>query len=495
MIEARNDFPRVRGRELAVIVAAATALVLAYLLYGETLAGPGFPLDDAWIHQTYARNLAERGQWAFQPGTPSAGSTSPLWTILLVPAHILRIPPVTWSAALGVMLLILLARTGEALWVRLDPPIGLPSWLPAAVPLAEWHLIWAALSGMETLLSALLPVVIAALLATTRRNRFLVGLLIGVGLWVRPDLVSLSLLVVWWDLADDRPLPAKAASLARAGAGIAALAIPYFAFQLVLSGRLWPSTFFAKQAEYSIRRGSPLLLRYLNQWQAPLAGMLAILAAGCAYWAIMAIRRGQWARLCLLAWPALYLGAFAVRLPVTYQHGRYAVPAIPLLLLIGLLGWGDGLAVIPESRFRRVLKRVFLLSLFAVSVVFLWLGARAYASDLAVINEEMVDAARWISGNTEPNALIAAHDIGALGFFGERRILDLAGLVSPEVIPYLRDESRLSDHMSTEGASYLMTFPSWYPELSREGEQVYVTSGRASLRLAGENMAVYRWVR
>jgi hypothetical protein len=43
----------------------------------------GFPLDDGWIHQTYARNLAEYGQWAYLPGTISGGSTSPLWTLLL----------------------------------------------------------------------------------------------------------------------------------------------------------------------------------------------------------------------------------------------------------------------------------------------------------------------------------------------------------------------------------------------------------------------------
>ncbi|NTV00188.1 MAG: PEGA domain-containing protein [Methanoregulaceae archaeon] len=45
-----------------------------YLLASQFSAGPGFPLDDAWIHQTYARNLVKIGQWAFIPGIPSAGS-------------------------------------------------------------------------------------------------------------------------------------------------------------------------------------------------------------------------------------------------------------------------------------------------------------------------------------------------------------------------------------------------------------------------------------
>ena len=47
----------------------------------------GYPLDDAWIHQTYARNWAETGQLAYVVGLPSAGSTAPLWTLLLSVAY------------------------------------------------------------------------------------------------------------------------------------------------------------------------------------------------------------------------------------------------------------------------------------------------------------------------------------------------------------------------------------------------------------------------
>ena len=65
-------------RALPVWLALACAAGGAYLLtaalgYGEA----GFPLDDAWIHQVYARNLATTGVWAFVPGQTSAGSTSP----------------------------------------------------------------------------------------------------------------------------------------------------------------------------------------------------------------------------------------------------------------------------------------------------------------------------------------------------------------------------------------------------------------------------------
>jgi hypothetical protein len=63
-----------------------------YLIISARQYKIGFPLDDAWIHQTYARNIAS-GEWAFIPGEVSGGSTSPLWSLILSIAYLLKIPP------------------------------------------------------------------------------------------------------------------------------------------------------------------------------------------------------------------------------------------------------------------------------------------------------------------------------------------------------------------------------------------------------------------
>lgn len=104
-----------RSRRALLVVAVLLALAI-YMGFAALSHGLGFPLDDAWIHQTYARNLAELGQWSFVPGQPSAGSTSPLWTILQVPAQVLGLDPVYWSALLGAALLVALALIGAEWW-------------------------------------------------------------------------------------------------------------------------------------------------------------------------------------------------------------------------------------------------------------------------------------------------------------------------------------------------------------------------------------------
>jgi arabinofuranosyltransferase len=89
--------------------------------------------------------------------------------------------------------------------------------------------------------------------------------------------------------------------------------------------------------------------------------------------------------------------------------------------------------------------------------------------------------------------LIAVHDIGAIGYFSNRKLVDLAGLVSPQVIPFIRDEKKLADYLDRQNIDYLVTFPTWYVELPKHGTVVFDTNGKYAPKLGGENMRVYQW--
>ncbi len=117
----------------------------------------------------------------------------------------------------------------------------------------------------------------------------------------------------------------------------------------------------------------------------------------------------------------------------------------------------------------------------------------AYAQDVAFIDSEMVTTAKWVAVNLPPHALVAAHDIGALGYFGKHDLVDMAGLVSPDVIPFLRNEARMAAYLSTQKVDYLVTFPDWYPQLTAGLTSVYSTRGIYAPSIGGTNMEVYRW--
>ena len=71
------------GSRFIIIVVCLITLLSFALYIGLALQQVGtytLTLDDSWIHQTYARNLA-RGYWfTYTDDRPSTGSTSPLWT-------------------------------------------------------------------------------------------------------------------------------------------------------------------------------------------------------------------------------------------------------------------------------------------------------------------------------------------------------------------------------------------------------------------------------
>ncbi len=139
-------------KRFLVFILAAMVNVLLYVGLAASRTFAGYPLDDAWIHQTYARNWAETGQLAYVAGLPSAGSTAPLWTLLLSVAYRLHIDPYLWTLALGIASLAISAWLLSRLADRLLPGRPAVSWLTGLACVCEWHLIWAAASGMETLL-------------------------------------------------------------------------------------------------------------------------------------------------------------------------------------------------------------------------------------------------------------------------------------------------------------------------------------------------------
>jgi hypothetical protein len=480
------------GNEVWGLAAVAVA-VAVYLFSSLRLQGLGFPLDDAWIHQTYARNLAEVGQWAFVPGQPSAGSTSPLWAVLEAPAALLRLSPVIWSAVLGLISLALTCRMA-AVW--LTQGAGRPRWwfwLAVAGLGFEWHLIWAALSGMETLVLGGSALALLWGMQHRPERAFLWGALVGLMVWVRPDGLSLCLAFGWILLFGEVAVSQIVRRLGLFSLGLAVVVGPYLAFNYSLSGQIWPNTFYAKQAEYAVLIQAPLLSRLGAEFMQPLIGPGAILLPGLGLWLVSTIRSRQWVSLAPLVWASAYLATFALRLPVTYQHGRYALPTVPIWLVLGMLGMLAWIDLSSQQVWRRILSRAWLGAWLTVLAAFWLIGSQAYARDVAVINTEMVATSQWVRDNTPPKALIAAHDIGALGYFGGRPILDLAGLVNPEVIPFIRDESRLARYMDVRHADYLMTFPGWYPDLTRGRTPVYQSQAPFSPASGGENMAVFTW--
>jgi hypothetical protein len=489
---------------IVILGVSAAAALGAYLIGSQWVLRIGFPLDDAWIHQTYARSLGNRGVWEFLPGTTSAGSTAPAWTLLLSIGYWLNLNFYAWAYLLGWVLLWISGVTAALGFKWLEPKYSKYGIFAGLVIIFEWHLVWAAGSGMETLLAGLIALVVLlgvivvskqeeAKGQTTGWKWFGLGALIGFSIWVRPDGITLLAVAGLAILIGKTEFSIRLKNCLWLLAGVLLLAMPYLSFNYILAGEIWPNTFYAKQAEYAILREAPLWQRYLNIIRQPLTGVGIILLPGFLWYGYRKTVNKSWVEVFAFIWVLGYVLVYALRLPVTYQHGRYIMPVMPAFCLLGMAGLSELLEVFAERNLRQIIRPAWLISGLVVLAAFWVLGLRGYAMDVAVIESEMVTTAHWVADNTEPGSLVGAHDIGALGYYGERDLVDLAGLVSPEVIPFIRDESRLGNFLDEHFADYLVTFPGWYPDLVVRSTLIYQTNQEFSPAMGGENMAVFRW--
>ncbi len=489
------------------LLALLTALVLSiYALVNHAL---GFPLDDAWIHQDFARTLAQSGRFAYAPDRSGAGSTSPLWVLLLAPAQLIPSAPlwlvVLWADALGALALFGLAWATGALverWLEdMDDRLrGAASLLAGCAVITEWHLTWASLSGMETALFVFLSMllllgvgrnwhpawlgVVAAVLTCTRPEGAVLAFLVAVALALKPHSVMQSSRQRWYSL------------LLYLGVYVLGLA-PLLVLNEVASGHLLPSTFYAKGVYYALGSGELErlagyalgVLQFL--WSSPPV-ILGLPGAGYLLWQMRRDWRGSTIWLALM-WCVALIGIYAVHLPVVYQNGRYLMPALPVLLALGMAGW----LRLVKTRHYTLLPVALLALALALGLFSVGRGAGIYAANVRYINEYQVATAFWLREHTPPGAVVATHDIGAIGYFGDRQVLDLGGLTQPEIVPLLSDQQALVAYLKQQRVGYVVMFPDWFPQprlllLAVQNREVYRVHDPSIAAIGGSDLVTYR---
>jgi hypothetical protein len=473
-----------------ILAVAALAVVFFYLLVSVLRFGTGFPLDDAWIHLTYARNLAHHGQWAFRPGEPSAGSTSPLWTAILSIGFLVGLGPYVWTYLAGWVVLTLLAVCAEKIARTLVT--SYTSRIPWAglFFVFAWHLTWSAVSGMETLLHGLIILTVLGMLIGGSRRYLTLGVLTGLSVWVRPDGLTLLGPIIVVALLSEKTWYRRGEAIWKTMIGFGSLVLPYVFFNLALSGNAMPNTFYAKRAEYGMFWLSKPFPERVSEYLAPiLASPFLVLVPCGVFWLVRRIRAQNWGVLASLLWVLGYMAIYFFSLPA-YQHGRYIIPALPVMYLWGMVGL---LEIVSSPGVNRRLAFVWQTLTIVLCLAFEFLGARQNANDVLWVESEMVATAKWVAQNIPPDARLAVHDIGALGYYVQNPVVDMAGLITPEVVPFIRDEARLAQYLDSNSVEYLVTFPSFYPRLTSERELVFAAGPAVPSGVATESIGVYRW--
>lgn len=425
-------------REIAAVIFALLVFVVLML----PLRG-GFT-DDGYIHIQYAHNIIERGEYSFNSGEVSHGTTSPLWVI--VQAALGRVlgggetlistsRVLSWLSGLFVVILVFFLGRAVGLTAT-------AAWLCSLVFATHaWFVRWTALS-METS-SAVLAIVAVGLVSVRayekRKHAWLLGFFMAIAALLRPEAYLLvPVYVVTVLLYGDKK---GRGCVARTLLVYAALILPWIVFAGLHIGKILPNTAGAKSGGLIF---DPIVFLTKFKPIAKITGSTEGLFVLLIVIALVSLRT----RSRILTRNHLFMLLWVVALPVAYVLfdiqvlSRYMLLVTPFTVVLGFAALEDLLGGLrPRTTVRTALVVATAAVVVTVNVVIYFsvvlAPSKAFSHDLTHNLKRM---ALFIKDNSRADAVIAAADIGYLAFYSQRYVLDLGGLVL-DATQQLREET------------------------------------------------------
>jgi len=405
-------------------LAIATFAVAARLL---VVRATHSTTEDFFITLRYAENIAHGNGFVYNPGGRVLGTTTPLYTLYLALATWLGANPITAGKAANILAdgvtVFLIATTLRRLG---RPRAGL---LAALLYAGASTPINFSIGGMETGLVTLAGAgAINAYVARRPRSMFV---WLGLLFLLRIDgLLLAAVLTAGWMLRREQPMRETVRRLTVAAVPGVILVLPWVAFAWLYFGSPIPVSMLAKVAVYGRMFPQPLpnLPTFITQFWAgiPQKALLAAFVVG----SVVAIRRRELAA--PLVWLLVYYAAMLVSKVIAF--GWYFMPPLPVWYIVAALGVAEIV-----RRFAALRRE----PAFAASMALLAMGLawhlRSIERDISAA-QRTEDAVRlpiglWLRDNAAPTERVLLEPIGYIGYYSRLPVLDMIGLVSPEVLP------------------------------------------------------------
>lgn len=133
-----------------------------------------------------------------------------------------------------------------------------------------------------------------------------------------------------------------------------------------------------------------------------------------------------------------------------------------------------GAAIIAWSFINLLRRWNSVISPVVLAVILIFMGtsdfsyAHFYALNVKNINDMHITLGNWVDDNTPEEAVIALGDVGLITYTSQRRIIDIAGLMTPGIIPYQHQrgqEGILEYFQKVECPDYLIIYQDMYSQL------------------------------
>jgi hypothetical protein len=421
----------------------SATLISIYLFSGFS----SWAYDDPFITYRYAENLRNGLGFVYNPGEKTLSTTTPLFTLILTLFGYLWSDLPQLANFLGVIALVL---GGIFLWdfgyTWKYPVVG---W--AGLLLYPTFPLVVATLGSETPLYLAFCLGIFTFYARSRYP--LAGLFAALAILTRPDGVLVVVI-----LGIDYVLRARRAISWKVIVILILPALLWLVFAWIYFGDPLPITLATKQQQGNMtisQKFAPgifTILQYFSiRWHYWIEAFVALIGMVYVGW-----KARQWS--VFLIWPALYYIAYAL-LGVSRYFWYYAplVPGFVVVMGFGIVAicrWVqnvyEGQSGITKNNVQGTDNGVqlnlrlagFLILFFLVYQVYDLSNARTFSDMRFGIYRA---AGEWLEKNTSPEDRVGAMEVGIIGYYAHRPMVDFAGLIQPEVAELLTQNTTYED--------------------------------------------------
>ncbi|MCC6866362.1 MAG: hypothetical protein IT280_09420 [Ignavibacteria bacterium] len=466
-----------------------------------------FPLDDPWIHLQFAKNLAEYGSFSyFKNEVVTSGSTSPLYTFILAAGFFFTKNEMWLSYITG----ILFFAVSVYFYFKLTHDVfAKENWLAIMASLLfvlEKWLNFISVTGMETTLYILL--LVACYYYYRKMNAVLFAVTLGLTLWTRPDAIAFiialavdyifRMYIIMRAPKENSGIRLFAnKELIKIGIIFGAIILIYFAMNYFISGSLLPNTYGAKVKYYSAEFRSRADFLKVDVWEYFTESAYILIFIPFVFAVYKLLFDSVRLKYNSLLMPLIFIGGFIFmywyQLPYAHRFGRYMMPLFPFYILLSVYGGREFFKwlgrYLNDTKLINGLNIILLASAIIYFAVVLNENKELYQDQSRHIYIRQVETAKWLKNNTPQGSIVATHDVGAIAFYSERKVIDVVGLINPEFIQKLNTKDFVGfveEQIKKQNVNYLAFLKEWFQVVNQN-----------PLFTAGENnfeiMNVYKY--
>lgn len=380
--------------------------------------------DDTFIYLKYSQNIANGNNFSFNKGEPSFGITGSFWALLNVIPCLIGINAFWFAKLLDLLFIIfsffIFYKITYFFW---ENDNNIFSILAVSIFIINPWVIRSSFTGMETSLAVFMVLSIFYLFYSGKY--YLLFLLIGLSILVRPEtfllfFIFLGLVIYNFAKADNLKL-----YLITKYIGLTlVIIVPFYFFAYFNFGTIIPNTSLGK-AVFS----ADMKLMLLNAKEifrlfvlvAPFETFFAAIAVILLFYKKQYIEFHP-----LILWICCFLLLYV--LTTTAVMARYFLILYPFVVLLCI-------KLIENIKIRRIFSIPALLIILTVYSQIVFYGyIKPYCDGYTLgVNNCLIPLGKWLNNNTPEGSRILVNDVGAIGFYADRYIIDAAALINRDL--------------------------------------------------------------